>query len=81
MAAAAAVSADLSTPVPYVRIAPEDKHNVSDADLQRLGLVAAVVACNGSKWPAVGASARGRVASGLICTEEHRASFRVGISS
>lgn len=39
MAAAAAVSADLATPVPYVRIAPEDKHNVSDADLGRLGLV------------------------------------------
>jgi hypothetical protein len=39
MLAAAAVSADLTTPVPYVRIAPEAKHNVSDADLQRLGLV------------------------------------------
>lgn len=39
MAAAAAVSPNLATPVPYVRIAPEDKHNVSDADLQRLGLV------------------------------------------
>jgi hypothetical protein len=39
MVAAAAVSADLTTPVPYFRIAPEAKHNVSDADLQRLGLV------------------------------------------
>ncbi len=39
MAAAAAISADLATPVPYIRIAPENKHNVSDADLLRLGLV------------------------------------------
>ena len=39
MASAAAVSRDLATSVPYLRIAPEDKHNVSDADLQRLGLV------------------------------------------
>jgi hypothetical protein len=39
MSAAAAISRDLSTPVPYLRIAPEDRHNVSDADLARLGLV------------------------------------------
>jgi len=39
MAAAASISADLATPVPYVRIAPEDRHNVSDSDLLRLGLV------------------------------------------
>lgn len=39
MAAAAAVSRDLATAVPYLRIAPEDRHNVSDADLGRLGLV------------------------------------------
>lgn len=36
---AAAISRDLATDVPYLRIQPENKHTVSDADLARLGLV------------------------------------------
>lgn len=39
VASAVAVSRDLATDVPYVRIQPELKHVVSDADLARLGLV------------------------------------------
>lgn len=39
LVSAVAVSRDLATDVPYVRIQPELKHVVSDADLARLGLV------------------------------------------
>lgn len=39
LVAAAAVSRELATDVPYVRIQPELKSVVSDADLSRLGLV------------------------------------------
>lgn len=39
VAAAAAISRDLATDVPYVRIQPEQRHMVSDADLRRFGLV------------------------------------------
>jgi hypothetical protein len=37
--AAAAISRDLATDVPYVRIQLEQRHTVSDADLRRFGLV------------------------------------------
>ena len=39
IAAAIAVSPDLATDVPYVRIQPEPRYVVTDADLDRLGLV------------------------------------------
>jgi len=39
LVSAVAVSRDLATDVPYVRIQPELRHVVSDADLARLGLV------------------------------------------
>jgi len=39
VAASGAISRDLATDVPYVRIQPELRHMVSDADLRRFGLV------------------------------------------